>query len=172
MKIVPDLVLDPASIVVDVSGVDDRASSQPAVYPLTVTRVTRGKPADSTAPNLVMAPAQSSADFETLIKDMGNGIAFRSLQATVDFQQLNGLGMGSAYEVRNGKVVARYLNAGVLFRTPELWKNIMGIGGAQSATSYGQMAWKGEPGQVGYHTVTAVPALIKDVSVVDILRRS
>ncbi len=56
MKIVPDLVVEPASIVVDVSGEEERTRMDPKVYPLKVTRVTRGRPVERTGPNLFMAP--------------------------------------------------------------------------------------------------------------------
>lgn len=55
MKIIPDLVLEPASVIVDVSGTGLREPG--AAQNLKVTRVTRGRPGESAAPVLEMGPA-------------------------------------------------------------------------------------------------------------------
>src|SRR5436190_13141695 len=62
MKIFPDLVLDPASIVIDLAGDGDRGAAKDTYYFLTITRVTRGKPTASTPPAFSMSPALLKAE--------------------------------------------------------------------------------------------------------------
>jgi hypothetical protein len=56
MKIFPDLVLDPASIVIDLPTAGDGAKERGSSA-LTITRVTRGKPAEHVPPAFSMSPA-------------------------------------------------------------------------------------------------------------------
>jgi TldD protein len=122
-------------------------------------------------PNLVMKPGPETETLESLIQGVSNGLYFRGMSINMDFQQLNGLGRGMCYEIKNGKRVARILNTGVLFRTPELWKNLIALGGETSLRRYGNPLWKGEPSQRSAHSVTAYPAVFKDITVVDVMRK-
>jgi TldD protein len=121
--------------------------------------------------NLSIAPSQSSADFDDLIRDVDRGIAFRELMIDSDFQQSGGLGIGTAYEISGGKRVAIMSGAAILFRASELWVNMETLGGATSTKRFGIQRFKGEPPQESYHTVTAPPALFRNVSVIDAWRR-
>ncbi len=125
-----------------------------------------------TTPNLEMTPGTSSADFESLIGGIRSGLAFTNMNLSLDFQQLNGLGMGKVYEIKNGKRISRLMNAGILFRSPEFWKSLIAIGGPTSARRYGQKVTKGEPPQDSWHSVTAVPVVCKDLSIIDISRKA
>ena len=82
------------------------------------------------------------------------------------------LGLGRVYEVKDGKLVARLFGAGFLFRATELWKGVKAVGGAESARRYGVSADKGEPAQRTYHSVTAPPAVLEQVTFVDIMRKA
>jgi TldD protein len=117
--------------------------------------------------NLQMIPSQSTATFDDLLKTMDKGIAFRGAGFDMDFQQLNGLGIGAAYEVKNGKIVARIAGAGVLMRAPEFWKNLTAIGDQSSVRRYGFKQHKGEPRQGSYHSITAVPGVFEESMIVN-----
>jgi TldD protein len=123
--------------------------------------------------NLVMAPGSESLDFDTLVANSSKGIAFRGIDFFTDFQQLNGIGTnGQAFEIKDGKRVARIAGASIMFRTPELWKNIIASGGPESVRRFGLFSRKGEPPQSSYHSVTAVPVAIKDATIIDAMRKA
>jgi predicted Zn-dependent protease len=90
----------------------------------------------------------------------------------MDFQGASGLLTGRFYEIKNGKRVARLNAAGILFRTPELWKSLLALGGAASARRYGRRALKGEPPQAVEYSVTAVPAVVKQLTLIDAMRKA
>lgn len=89
----------------------------------------------------------------------------------MDFQQLNGLGMGNAYEVKNGKITAKIINAALLIRAPEFWSNMISVGGDANARRIGHAISKGEPSQRFYHSVTAPCATFRDATIVDITKK-
>jgi hypothetical protein len=76
------------------------------------------------------------------------------------------------YEVKNGKRVSMIAGSEILFRSPELLKSIVAIGGAGSQVYSGLTVAKGQPQQTHRFGVSAVPALIKNVAVTDIMRKS
>jgi TldD protein len=123
-------------------------------------------------PNLTLAPDRGEVDFDALVAGVAKGIAVNGIAPYMDFQCLNGMGMGAAYEIKRGKRVARIANAGVLFRAPELWKGLLALGGTASARRYGTQASKGEPEQTTYYSVTAPPALFKQLTYIDPLRKA
>jgi predicted Zn-dependent protease len=102
---------------------------------------------------------------------MDKGIELRPW-ISMDFQFSSGLGRGHAYEITRGKRTAILLNAGMLFRTSELWKNLIHLGGASSMRRFGVMETKGEPSQLSYHSVSAAPIVLKDLTVVDVTRKA
>jgi TldD protein len=122
--------------------------------------------------NLQMIPNSSTATFDDLLSTMEKGIAFRGVGFDMDFQQLNGMGIGAAYEVKKGKIVARIAGAGILMRAPEFWRKLVAIGDRSGARRYGFRQFKGEPRQESYHSVTAVPAVFKDTTIIDYLRKA
>ncbi|MBX6333525.1 MAG: hypothetical protein IRY91_16885, partial [Gemmatimonadaceae bacterium] len=79
---------------------------------------------------------------------------------------------GAIYEVKRGKRVARIASAGFLFRATELWKNLLAIGGEQSVRRYGMSAAKGEPAQRCYHSVSAPAAVVKELTLIDPMRKA
>jgi TldD protein len=123
-------------------------------------------------PNLAMVPGLEALDFDALVAGLGDGIAVKGFSAGMDFQHLNGIGGGRTYEVKRGKRTAVIAGAGLLFRAPELWKSLLRVGGAAAARRYGMIAEKGEPAEATYHSVTAPPAVFKQLTVIDPLRKA
>jgi TldD protein len=124
-------------------------------------------------PNLVLAPGREAHDFDDLVAGLGDGVAIKGIGLSMDFQNVTGLGLaGTAYEVKRGKRVAIIGGAGFLFRAPELWKSLLALGGPPSARRYGMAAAKGEPAQTGYHSVTVPPAIFKQLTLIDPLRKA
>jgi TldD protein len=123
-------------------------------------------------PNLVLGPGRNTDDFDTLVKGMEKGIAIKGAELEMDFQAGSGLGTGSVFEVKQGKIVANIASAGFLFRATELWKALHAVGGEASAHRYGMMTDKGEPGQNTYHSVTAPPGIVSGLTLVDPQRKA
>lgn len=121
--------------------------------------------------NLTVAPGDGHADVDSLSAGLSRGVEFHDMGLSIDFQQLNGLGIGRGYEIKGGKRIARLSTAGMIFRAPELWKSLKALGGASSAVRFGYSDGKGEPFQGAVHSVTAVPALFREIAVVDPMRR-
>jgi TldD protein len=124
------------------------------------------------APNLAMAPGTEAVDFDGLVAGLANGIAVKGVQLEMDFQNLNGLALGTTYEIKRGKRTAVIASAGILFRAPELWKGLLALGGSGSARRYGTASGKGEPAQATYHSVTAPAAAYKQLTLIDPLRKA
>jgi TldD protein len=123
-------------------------------------------------PNLTLAPGREALDFDALIGGMSDGIAIKDLSLNMDFQHLNGLGLGRTYEVKRGKRTALIAGAAVLFRAPELWKGLLAVGGKASQRRFGKAGRKGEPLQQAYYSVTAPPAVFKQLTLIDPLRKA
>jgi TldD protein len=122
------------------------------------------------APNLTLAPGKETHDFDALVRGMTKGIAIKTAGIDMDFQHSSGLGTGRVFEVKNGKRVATIANAGFLFRATELWKALQAVGGDASLRRYGMRTAKGEPAEQCYHSVTAAPAVVKDLTLIDPMR--
>lgn len=123
------------------------------------------------SPNLIMKGSDSDTGFDDMVQDIQNGMAFKGVNFLMDFQQLNGLGMGNAYEVKNGKITAKIINAALLIRAPEFWSNMISVGGDANARRIGHAISKGEPSQRFYHSVTAPCATFRDATIVDITKK-
>ncbi|HEX6535958.1 MAG TPA: TldD/PmbA family protein [Gemmatimonadaceae bacterium] len=124
------------------------------------------------APNLTLAPGREAHDFDALVSGLTKGIAIKEAGIEMDFQHSSGLGTGWVFEVKNGKRVARIASAGFLFRSTELWKALQAMGGDASLRRYGMRTAKGEPAEYCYHSVTAAPAVVKDLTLIDPLRKA
>jgi TldD protein len=125
-------------------------------------------------PNISLTAGSKSSTFDDMLANLDSGLSVLQAGAKMDYQSLNGLGVpGDVYEVRHGKPVARITNAGLLFRSPEFWKSIAQLGGADSFRWYhiGTSA-KGEPVQRADFSIGAVPAVATDVTVIDITRKA
>jgi TldD protein len=123
-------------------------------------------------PNLTLAPGRDASDFNALVSGMTDGIAIKRASVDMDFQAGSGLGLGSVFEVKKGKRVARYPSAGFLFRSTDLWKSLLSLSGDRQLRRVGVMAQKGEPPQTCYHSVTAPPGVVKQLTLIDPLRKA
>jgi TldD protein len=122
--------------------------------------------------NLALAPGASAGGADALLKEMGEGVALQRASFDLDWQVSSGVGGGTALEVKRGRPVARLLGAGMLFRATDLWKSVRALGGADSAVRVGLGARKGEPEQERVHSVTAVPALLEGLTIIDPMRKA
>lgn len=122
--------------------------------------------------NLTMVPADNSTTISDLYHDVKRGVMFKGLQSDMDFQQCDGLGTGRCYEITNGKVSAVLESAGVLFKAPELWKSLMALGGKDTLQRYGSVSPKGQPAQRAANSVSAVPALFENGTIIDFMRKA
>jgi TldD protein len=122
--------------------------------------------------NLSLVPSATVGGFDTLCQSLGDGVAFQRATFDLDWQASSGVGSGSALEVKGGKPVARLIGAGMLFRATDLWKSVRALGGAGSAMRFGLRAEKGEPEQERVHSVSAVPALLEGLTIIDPRRKA
>jgi len=124
-------------------------------------------------PNLEMLPGADATTFDELVAGVKKGLAICAGTVTVDRQQLNGEINGElVYEIRDGKVVGTVHSSEALFRAPELWRSLKGIGGRGSEYRAGITVRKGQPEQVCHFSVGAVPALFEKVAVTNKLRKA
>jgi TldD protein len=123
-------------------------------------------------PNLRLLPGQREASFEDLVSGVKRGMAIIGGDCYMDFRRLTGQGHGEAvYEIRNGKLGKPISGAAYLFRSPELWKDIVALGGPKSVMWRGFDTRKGQPSQLMRHSVAAVPALVKNIVAIDISKK-
>lgn len=123
--------------------------------------------------NLQLKPGSTASQtHDGLRESMGDGIEFKHGGFTMDFQQSSGFGTGKAFKISNGRRVAAYENAGILFRTPELWSSVEELGGEQSSRKFGWGSVKGQPVRTGYHGVSTVPARLKEITIIDKTRKA
>jgi TldD protein len=123
-------------------------------------------------PNLVMHPGAQDLSFEDLVRDTSNGIAVVGGETMMDHQVLNGYGTGAQmFEIRDGKLGAALTQAQFLYRAPELWRNVVAIGGARSVEHFGFERWRDSNRFRTGHTVSAVPAKVTGIAIIDPSRR-
>lgn len=122
--------------------------------------------------NLRLVPNDSNDSLDSLVKGVKNGILLKRASNDIDYQHISGMGTGKAFRVRNGKVTARLTSAATLFRTPELWNSIVGVGGINSEKTIGHSEYKGQPGRSSAFSVTATPAVLKETTVIDYTRKA
>ncbi len=123
--------------------------------------------------NLSLQPTEENASEEALMKSLDNGIYLSQLWSDTDFQQLNGWGFSRrCFDIKKGKKAAILANVGILFRAPEFWKSVQALGDTASAQTVGVQARKGQPQQRSYHSISAVPMIIKDLNVIDFMRKA
>ncbi len=115
--------------------------------------------------DLTIRPDARSTTLDSLRSDIQKGVELQAPYIDVDFQCVTGLTYGTMFEIKNGKRVARYTDASLIFRTPELWNNLIGLGGTTSVKRFGVDSWKGQPIQIAPASVFAVPAAFKELTV-------
>jgi len=142
------------------------AGSDAATMPVQVSR-----------PNLVMEASDGRETFQTLVAATKKGIAVCGGGVTTDQQCLNGAGYGDImYEIDDGKLGRVIGGANYIFRAPDFWKHLVATGGTVSAQTIGVADYPahalgttlmGRP-----RSVTAVPAKVAQVAVIDVLRKA
>jgi TldD protein len=124
-------------------------------------------------PNLSIVPSKESVSLDDLIRDTKRGLLILNGKVETNFQVKNGVLTGLLVrEIRNGKPGPIINDAGVLFGTVELWKNLIALGGEASAEMSSASATKGEPEQMEWHSVRAVPLKFKELAVIDTRRKA
>ena len=117
-------------------------------------------------PNLVLHPGPKDTTLDDLIATLDNGFVVYGGGIAMDFQQVSGRGTGAqVFRVKHGKVVAPVENAVYAFRSRELWKQLITLGGARTTATCGIAAAKGQPDQSTVHSVRAVAACFDQVQV-------
>lgn len=123
-------------------------------------------------PDIYMQPDSTPETIKTLRESIESGIELKFPDISMDFQQTTGLSRGLAYEIRDGKRVALLQNAGMIFRTSELWSNIIAMGGLGSVMRYGLKSEKGQPSQTSYSSVYTPPTIFKEMTFIDVTRKA
>ncbi len=123
--------------------------------------------------DLTLHPGEeSSKSLNDLRQDMKSGIEFKTAGVQMDFQKITGYIRGHTYKIENGKRTAILADTGLIFRTQELWNNLIALGGNDSVSKYGITTRKGEPSQTFRHQVSTPPSLFKELSIIDITRKA
>lgn len=121
-------------------------------------------------PNFTLMPDESGPSFADMVRSMKKGYVLTSADVSSDFQCLHGVAdtrqEGRLYEVENGKITAHVAGGALLFRSPEFWNNIIALGGPAGARWTSVDGEKGEPLQRSLSSVSAVPALVKQATLV------
>lgn len=122
-------------------------------------------------PNIRLVPARSALQGDDLLASLDDGVTIQWGDCMTDFQQLNGVVSGECYRIKHGRPVARMLGTGALIRAPEIWKNISALGGVESLRWRPAASVKGEPTQRTPHSVGAVPVIVNDVAIADLMKK-
>jgi predicted Zn-dependent protease len=121
---------------------------------------------------LVLTPNSNNVSFDDLVADTRRGLAVVRGNASVDFQMRQGQGHPTLLrEIVNGKLGAIVRGAAYLFDSISLWRRLVALGGAHTTDVIAGTDTKGEPFQSTAHTVSAVPAKIANVTMLDLTRR-
>jgi TldD protein len=123
-------------------------------------------------PNLRMAPGADDVGFDELVATVKKGIAIIDGGASTDFQNRAGAGGGTMREIVNGRLGDKLKYGGFLFDSAQIWKDLTAIGGPKSASRIASSDDKGEPNQTTMYSVEAVPGIIKNMSIIDMLRKA
>jgi TldD protein len=124
-------------------------------------------------PNLALTPGKADLTFDELVAATERGLAILGASVFMDHQQVTGLGTAAlVYRIDKGKLGSAIAGAAFQFRTLELWKNVVALGGARSVEMVGFRRKKGQPVQDMVHSVAAVPAKVKQVAIVDLRKKA
>jgi len=129
------------------------------------------EPLSQIPPNFALKPGTQSTSYDDLLKGIKKGIAltFPGISSR-DFQGLNGTIDGTMREINNGVLGDFIINGGIQFRTPDLWKNVVALGGPESVRHIGNVL-PHTTSPLWRNTISAVPVLLKDVPIIDYTRR-
>lgn len=128
------------------------------------------------APNLEVKPSDTSMSFDDLVANTEKGYALFDYFMQTSFQGRDGIAvrgvLSYAREIVNGKLGNMVQGLGVLFRTDEMWNNIIAIGDETTVRQFASSQSKGEPDQRHTYSLKSVPMSIKDVAIIDPSRRA
>ena len=117
-------------------------------------------------PNLELHPGADAVPFDGLLAGIEHGLAVLGGRVRMDFQQLTGLGEGAqVYAIKKGRLAGPVAGSVYAVTSKELWKNLVAVGGAQTAAMRGFTRSKGAPGQAVMHSVKAVAARFQQITV-------
>jgi TldD protein len=118
-------------------------------------------------PNLQLQPGKKDMSFEDLLAGIDDGLAVMGGDFYPDQQQLNAIGGRDAliYRVKKGKLAGPVDDARYIVRMPDLWKDLVALGGEKSVQTRGFTIQKGQPGQSTVHSVQAPAARFQHVAV-------
>lgn len=142
-------------------------------------------------PNLVMESGKTTSSFNDMIASIKRGVALFGAHITTDYQCRAGAGEWEvdletagrtlngnpiirpcAREIVNGRLGAVLRNAGFLFDTTQVWKNLVAVGRPNEAAVVAKAERKGEPVQRTMYSVQAVPGLFRDMAMIDTRRKA
>jgi TldD protein len=124
------------------------------------------------SPNLELVPSAENVSFDDLVASTKKGIAVTSLRTNVDQQQSDGTGYPRMRLITDGKLGPTIVGGGIMFRSSELWKNLLGLGGPGTQAWYGFTRGKGQPRQTSTHSIGAVPGKVANIRVIDVEQRA
>lgn len=126
-------------------------------------------------PDMTLSPGRSAVTVSDMVRDTQRGIYIRSASINVDMQAKNGIVMWNPMEppieIRNGKLGAPLTYLGISFNSLGLWKNVIALGGAETAQSMIVSERKGQPAQDAMSEVSAAPMLVKQLPCFDLRKR-
>jgi hypothetical protein len=73
-------------------------------------------------------------------------------------------------QINNGKLGPFIDGGGIIFRSPEFWKDLVALGGPESVRLMGFTRARGEPRQSGSNSVSAPAGKVANVRVIDAQR--
>lgn len=124
------------------------------------------------AADLVLQPnSYPSYDLDALREEMEEGLEVAGARPDFDYQQVTGFAQAAAWQIKKGKRVAVVTGGAMSFQTPELWGNLIQLGGPGTVGKMSRVAFKGEPFMNYWNCVTAPAAVFKDVTWIDALRK-
>lgn len=126
-----------------------------------------------TTPNLELLANPESRSFDEMVSEIKRGYAFIDAGCSTSFNMREGTCTSDEVrEIRDGKLGNFVQFAGVLFSTPELWAQVEAVGDKTTYESVAVEEYKGQPGQKFLFDVTAPALTIKELSVIDIMRKA
>jgi len=128
-------------------------------------------------PNLVLQPGTATQSFEDLVKSTKKGVAVIGGTCSGDMQALNGMGKPEfVFEIVDGQLTRSLGDFQYIYRAPEVWRNVVALGGPDSARSFGFVhtrdasdTSRGDRGTSAAHSVSAVPMKVANVAFTTIL---
>jgi TldD protein len=118
-------------------------------------------------PNLILHPAAQDNSLDAMVSSVKDGLLICGGDVRMDFQKSGGRGEGgTVYSIKNGKASQRPISDAVyVFSSQDLWKKLVTLGGASTATLHGLYTSKGQPDQSTVHSVQSVPAHFSKIRV-------